>query len=340
MADLIIRPMRPEDAADWHEMRVQPQVMRGTLQLPTLSLDDVRAQCLFNPCAHKLMAEVDGKVVGNVHLQVGTGLRKHAGELGISVHDAYQGRGFGKALMGAALDLADNWLRLERVSLGVYPDNAAGIHLYRSFGFVEEGLSPGAALRDGDLVGILHMGRVRGASIASTTGFLADRMPPVTPTVRGLLPEDLRALYPICIHPAVAPAIGRLPSLQEDEFRKEYAAPARGHHVLVAQFEGQVLGMVHLAQFAGRRSGTGAIQALAVHPAWQGRGVGKALLHGAVDLAERWLGMRRLDMTVPVYAAVALALCERLGFTREAVLKGDIAYRGGLADCWLMARVR
>jgi len=32
----------------------------------------------------------------------------------------------GTALMGAALDLADNWLNLGRIELRVYVDNAAG----------------------------------------------------------------------------------------------------------------------------------------------------------------------------------------------------------------------
>jgi hypothetical protein len=44
----------------------------------------------------------------------------------MAVHDDWQGKGVGAALMEAALDLADNWLNLTQVELNVYTDNAAG----------------------------------------------------------------------------------------------------------------------------------------------------------------------------------------------------------------------
>ncbi len=37
------------------------------------------------------------------------------------------------------MDLADNWLNLQRLELTVYSDNAAAIALYRKFGFEQEG---------------------------------------------------------------------------------------------------------------------------------------------------------------------------------------------------------
>ena len=49
-----------------------------------------------------------------------------------------------------------------RVELTVYADNDAAIGLYKKFGFSVEGLSPSYAMRDGELVDTLHMGRIRG----------------------------------------------------------------------------------------------------------------------------------------------------------------------------------
>ncbi len=50
----------------------------------------------------------------------------------------WRGRGVGSALMSAAID----WARergLHKLSLSVWPHNAAAIALYRKYGFVEEG---------------------------------------------------------------------------------------------------------------------------------------------------------------------------------------------------------
>ena len=77
---------------------------------------------------HHLVACVDGEVVGSLGLRAFPALwrRRHVGEIGMAVHDDWQGKGIGSALMEAALGLADNWLNLMRVELTVYADNAAG----------------------------------------------------------------------------------------------------------------------------------------------------------------------------------------------------------------------
>ncbi|HYG58900.1 MAG TPA: GNAT family N-acetyltransferase, partial [Symbiobacteriaceae bacterium] len=185
MTDPIIRPMRMDDAADWHELRTQPGVIWGTMQLPTLSMEDVRQQAAYNPNVHKLAAEVDGKMVGTIGLHTSTGCQQHVGYLGMSIHDAYQGKGLGRRLMDAVLDLADNWLMLDRIALGVYPDNQAAVHLYNTAGFEWEGLSPRCCYRDGELVDMMHMGRIQGRATANTalppTAPPRTAAPPITP---------------------------------------------------------------------------------------------------------------------------------------------------------------
>ena len=81
----------------------------------------------------------------------------------MAVHDGFQGRGVGTALLTAAIDLAENWLGLHRLELHVYPDNVAGIRLYTKFGFVVEGTARDFAWRNGAFVDALAMARIRGA---------------------------------------------------------------------------------------------------------------------------------------------------------------------------------
>ena len=82
-----------------------------------------------------LVAVAGAEIVGSVHLEVS---RHGFGEIGMAVARDWRGRGVGSALLAAAIA----WARergLHKLSLGVFPHNAAGIALYRKFGFVEEG---------------------------------------------------------------------------------------------------------------------------------------------------------------------------------------------------------
>ncbi len=88
-----------------------------------------------------IVACVDGEVVGHLNIRTfpNRPRRRHAGQIGMSVRDDFQGHRVGTALMQAAVDLADNWLNLLRLELEVYTDNEPAVRLYRRFGFEIEG---------------------------------------------------------------------------------------------------------------------------------------------------------------------------------------------------------
>ena len=157
-----IRAARADDCYDIHEIFACAGVVRNTLQLPYVSLDK-RRDWLRNlaPDEYALVAEVDGKVVGNISLSRRRGRLAHVAGLGMAVHDDYQGRGVGTTLLGAALDLADNWLNIRRVELDVYTDNLTAIRMYEKFGFETEGIRKQLAFRAGDYVDAYHMARLR-----------------------------------------------------------------------------------------------------------------------------------------------------------------------------------
>lgn len=140
---VIVRATELADAAAIAQIRNQPLVQHGTLAMPHASADAVAAW-LVRLAARRnggldLCAEVDGRVVGHGGLELFSGRRAHCALLGIGVHDAYAGRGVGRALMAALVDGADRALGLRRIELTVFADNARAIALYRRFGFVEEG---------------------------------------------------------------------------------------------------------------------------------------------------------------------------------------------------------
>ena len=157
-----IRAARPEDAEAIAVMASLPGVRHGTLRLPFTTAEDTR-RFLERPNKHAIVAERGDVLVGQASLIRDVGRRAHVGSIGIYVHDDHVGQGIGRALMEALIDLADNWLGLRRLELGVVVDNAPAIHLYESLGFEREGRLRGDALRNGVLTDSWAMARLRGA---------------------------------------------------------------------------------------------------------------------------------------------------------------------------------
>jgi putative acetyltransferase len=140
-----------------------PAVTRQVLQMPFQSTEVWRQRLTpDNERVVQLVALHQGAVIGNIGLEQFLRIRRsHAGSLGMGVAVAWQGKGVGTKLLAAALDIADNWMNLQRVELSVYSDNEAAIGLYRKFGFETEGLFRDYAVRDGMLVDTLSMARLR-----------------------------------------------------------------------------------------------------------------------------------------------------------------------------------
>jgi len=159
--DILIRPVEPEDWPDVAAIYDQPGAIAGTLQMPFRSkaFQKQRLEATATDRFH-LGAEIDGKLIGTAMLMRFELRRAHVGSFGMGVHDAYQGRGAGGALLGALLNIADRWLGLTRIELTVYADNARAIGLYERFGFEREGLHRQYALRDGVLIDALAMARL------------------------------------------------------------------------------------------------------------------------------------------------------------------------------------
>ncbi|MBB3773578.1 MULTISPECIES: GNAT family N-acetyltransferase [Ancylobacter] len=161
MSGPTIRTARPEDAADLAAIYAFEDVVAYTTQLPHR---DTRFWQDFyktrDPENVELVAVLEGRVVGHLGMLLNRApRRKHVGTFGLCVHPDVHGRGIGSALMTEMLNMADNWLNLLRLELGVASDNARAIALYERFGFTRERESRFDLFTRGRFASTTHMAR-------------------------------------------------------------------------------------------------------------------------------------------------------------------------------------
>ncbi len=343
-----IRPVRPEDGPALYEIAMQPAVARSTLFVPTMEFSETEKHVhAEDPRRHYLAAVVDGKAIGSVVLtQYGNPRLHHAGRVGLMVHQEYWGQGIGARLMAAILDIADNWLDLKRVELGVFADNDVAIHLYEKLGFEREGIKRRSAFGEGQWQDEIMMARLRA---------LPQRAAPAAPTatespfekgkpipdlrIRPPHPSDMESLYAIFRHPDVARTTLQLPSQALWVTRQRLLDPPPGIRRFVAVSGGQVIGMAALVPHTRPRQAHSAGLGMSIHPDYWGRGVGSALMRAIVDLADNWLNLRRVELEVNTDNVAGVRLYEKFGFEREGTYRYHTYGDGRWADSYFMGRL-
>ena len=161
-SSLVLRPARPEDADALAVMMGGAGFRNGTAQLPFVSSARVRRRLETDDSNDtRIVAILDGSIVGSATMTRLAGRRAHVGQIGMGVADGWTGRRIGTALMDALVDMADNWLGLRRLELEVLADNEPALALYRRFGFKSEGVRRDVVFRAGAYADTLAMARLR-----------------------------------------------------------------------------------------------------------------------------------------------------------------------------------
>ncbi len=158
-------------------------------------------------------------------------------------------------------------------------------------------------------------------------------------TIRPVRSEDAEAVWEIARQQGVIETTLSLPSDRLALRAKRLADLGPDEHWLVAVADGAVVGLAGLNVGAGRLRHSGYVF-LFVAREHQGRGIGTHLLTALLDLADNWLLLRRVELTVMVGNDRAKELYERLGFEVEGRRKMSVIAAGELKDEWLMARYR
>ena len=165
--EFIVRKGMPEDAeqvlAYMDEVLAEPGINfvtePGEFKLTLAEEREFIQRCNSSDNNLYLVAEAEGVIIGLLTM-IAQDRRavRHAPELGISVRQAWRGRGVGTALLEQALDWANASPAVRRVELHVFARNTRAIQLYERYGFQVEGVRRKAANKDGEDIDDLIMG--------------------------------------------------------------------------------------------------------------------------------------------------------------------------------------
>lgn len=160
-------------------------------------------------------------------------------------------------------------------------------------------------------------------------------------TVRRAEPGDYEALHRIISGPKAIAGTSQLPLPSAEKWRKRLSEPSEDQHSLVACVDGEVVGNLGLETYSTRwrMRHTGRI-GMAVRDDWQGQGVGTALMEAALDLADNWLNLTRIELHVYVDNAAGIALYEKFGFEVEGTHRRFAFRDGEYVDAYSMARLK
>ncbi|MEP2653175.1 MAG: GNAT family N-acetyltransferase [Paraglaciecola sp.] len=149
---------------------------------------------------------------------------------------------------------------------------------------------------------------------------------------------DHNDLVEIYRYPAVTQHTSQLLYL-DSETIKSFFKPDN-HFILVAEAEGKVLGHVTLILNTKQREKHSASLAIAVHPDFHGKGIGKKLIEAAINQADNWLNLLRIELEVYTDNQTACKLYKKLGFEKEGEKRSASFKNGKYVNLLLMSRLK
>lgn len=159
--------------------------------------------------------------------------------------------------------------------------------------------------------------------------------------IRPMSIADTAALQELSTLPGFMWGTAQIPSktLEQRQRQVESMVTDRNTHALVAELDGKLVASASLRVGYGKRRHTGDV-GIGVQDEYVGKGIGRALMEVLLDLADNYLGLKRVELDVIADNEVAIHLYESLGFEREGI-KRCALFRGGMfVDLLMMGRGR
>jgi putative acetyltransferase len=158
--------------------------------------------------------------------------------------------------------------------------------------------------------------------------------------IRAARPMDCEGIAALANMPGYRWGTLRLPHQTPEATLKWLESLNPANNVsLVVEKSGRIIGSGGFERQTGRRAHV-AYLGMGLHDEFCGQGIGSRLLRELITIADDWMNLRRIELTVYVDNARAVALYERHGFAMEGTHR-DYAFRGGaFVDAYAMARIK
>jgi putative acetyltransferase len=154
-------------------------------------------------------------------------------------------------------------------------------------------------------------------------------------------PEHWQEAINICANPEVARLLGTDPSEPADVWQKRLIDIDSGKYYRLSAFvDDALVGLLSIEIYSNPRARHSAKLWLAVAPQWQGRRIGHFLMARALETADRWLNLLRIELHVHADHTRAITLYARHGFQVEAERRCDMLRDGVPIHAITMSRIR
>jgi RimJ/RimL family protein N-acetyltransferase len=162
---VILRALERDDLKRLHELNQNVDlVLLGDAEwspIPLAAFEKAFEKRLEDHEHTKFAIEADGKLIGDMQLQMRDRRSRVAG-VGIGIYDPdYVGKGYGREAMALFIDWAFRIQNYTRLWLSVWATNERAIRCYRAVGFVEEGRLRRQMFVNGEYVDEVLMGLLR-----------------------------------------------------------------------------------------------------------------------------------------------------------------------------------
>lgn len=159
--------------------------------------------------------------------------------------------------------------------------------------------------------------------------------------IRAATVDDYAAICETMSQPLAQANTLQLPWPSPDMWKKRLVDTPAENRILVALIDGKLVGHAGVQAAAkSPRCRHVAVIGMSVHDAYHRKGVGSALLVAILDLACNWLQYTRIELTVFVDNAAAIALYKKFGFEIEGTHKKYAFRNGQFADVYTMAKIQ